>query len=126
VAEWYDNTWNHPWNEPYKVTPDWTYRPEDCVIPYLPTPVPAPAPVQIPPVNLGGINLDGSGLLSSAVTKEQFERLLFILGLSDVEREFCTALGTEEDNKDTWQVYADWLEERGRTKHSKKARKKGK
>ncbi len=112
---WEGSTWTD------QVFPDWTYIPD----PPPPVVAPVPAPVQTPPGNLG-TGIGNLNILSPGTpTKEQFERLLFILSLSEVEREFCTALGTEDDTKDLWLVYSDWLEERGRTKHSKKARKKG-
>lgn len=46
------------------------------------------------------------------------ERLCWLLGLSDIEREFVLAAGSADpgERKTALAAYADWLEERGRGK----------
>lgn len=49
---------------------------------------------------------------------DQLRRLLWLLGLSDGERAFVTALADRPDDADTWKVYRDWLLDQGRDGHA--------
>lgn len=62
---------------------------------------------------------DVAGLEGKAVRPdESMRRLLWLLGLSDGERAFVTALADRPDDADTWKVYRDWLIDQGREAHA--------
>jgi hypothetical protein len=102
------------WDEPPIPTTDLT------------TAVPWDAPTEAtPPADIEAVHEAISAhVLNPAVTLARLlERLLWLLGLSEGERRFVTALADDAADFDTAQVYADWLLDQGRTANGARVRR---
>ena len=102
---------------------DWTYRPSDWVAAAQPN---MTNPYNAPPSDYWTGGTGGAAVFAPLITADpilaaKFERLMMVLGLSAAERAFVNAIAAGETL--TWGVYADWLEDQGRTADAERARK---